>query len=174
METYRRDYEREHLLRQPDNMYRDAISAQRETIHADPLYLNEKEYKAYGVVARQEFPPSAVPVATATSATALGSYTKDPYYAYHYGASSGDPYNPNLRRQEVPSGSYPVGRTYPIEMAHLRRTESDQVEGLYSTYAADAPPPYNRTQHYQGTQPEAGTVPVSSRYSFACLSLPPQ
>ncbi|XP_059437208.1 uncharacterized protein LOC132170299 [Corylus avellana] len=173
METYQRDYEREHLLRQPDHMYRDAISAHRETIHADPLYLNEKEYQTYGLVARQEFPPSAVPVATATSATALGSYTKDPYYAYHYGASSGDPYNPNLR-QEVPSGSYPVGRTYPIEMAHLRRTERDQAEGLYSTYAANAPPPYNRTQHYQGTQPEAGTVPVSSRYSFACLSLPPQ
>lgn len=174
LETYQRDYEREHLLRQPDHMYRDAISAQRETIpqresiRTDPLYLNEKEYQAYGLVARQEL-PSAVPVATA-----LGSYTKDPYYAYHYGASSGDPYNSNLRRQEVPSGSYPFGGTYPNEIAHLRQTESDQVEGLYSTYAADAPPRYNRTQHYQGTQPEAGTVPVSSRYSFACLSLPPR
>ncbi|GLT65532.1 hypothetical protein SLA2020_379610 [Shorea laevis] len=140
LETYQRDYEREHLLRQPDHMYRDAISAQRETIpqresiRADPLYLNEKEYQAYGLVARQEL-PSAVPVATA-----LGSYTKDPYYAYHYGASSGDPYNSNLRRQEVPSGSYPFGGTYPNEIAHLRQTESDQVEGLYSTYAADAPP----------------------------------
>jgi len=173
LETYQRDYEREHLLRQPDHMYRDAVSAHRETIRADPLYLNEREYQAYGLVGRHEL-PSSVPVATAASATALGSYTNDPYYAYHYGASSVDPYDPNLRRQEVPSGSYPVGGAYSTEIAHLRHTESDQVEGLYSTYAADAPPPYNRTQHYQGTRPEAGNVPVSSRYSFACLSFPPQ
>jgi len=175
LETYQRDYEREHLLRQPDHMYRDAVSAHRETIRADPLYLNEREYQAYGLVGRHEL-PSSVPVATAASATstALGSYTNDPYYAYHYGASSLDPYDPNLRTQEDPSGSYPVGRTYPTEIAHLRHTESDQVEGLYSTYAADAPRTYNRTQHYQGTLPEAGSVPVSSRYSFACLSFPPQ
>jgi hypothetical protein len=186
LETYQRDYEREHLLRhpdhmyrdehllrQPDHMYRDVVSVHRETIRADPLYLNEGEYQAYGLVGRHEL-PSSVPVATAASATALGSYTNDPYYAYHYGASSVDPYDPNLRRQEVPSGSYPVGGAYSTEIAHLRHTESDQVEGLYSTYAADAPPPYNRTQHYQGTRPEAGNVPVSSRYSFACLSFPPQ
>jgi hypothetical protein len=116
LETYRGVYEREHLLRhpdhmyrdehllrQPDHMYRDVVSAHRETIRADPLYLNEREYQAYGLVGRHEL-PSSVPVATAASATstALGSYTNDPYYAYHYGASSLDPYDPNLRTQDVP------------------------------------------------------------------------
>ena len=74
---------REHLPRQPDYLYRDAIPAQRETLSIDPLYINEKEYQAYGLGARQELPP-AVPVATVTSATALGSYANDPYYAYRH------------------------------------------------------------------------------------------
>ena len=83
LEMYQKEYEREHLPRQPDYLYRDAIPAQRETLSIDPLYINEKEYQAYGLGARQELRP-AVPVATVTSATALGSYANDPYYAYRH------------------------------------------------------------------------------------------
>lgn len=163
-ETYQKDYEREHLLRQPDHIYRDAVPAHRETLYSDHLYFNEKDYQNYGLGARREL-PTAAPVTSAT--TALGSYTSDPYYAYRYGASSGDPYLPPVRREEVPSSSYSVGGTYPVETAHLRRIETDQLDRLYATYAADALPRYNQTQHHQGAQPEAASVPVSSRYSFA-------
>jgi hypothetical protein len=164
LETYQKDYEREHLLRQPDHIYRDAVPAHRETLYSDHLYFNEKDYQNYGLGARREL-PTAAPVTSAT--TALGSYTSDPYYAYRYGASSGDPYLPPVRREEVPSSSYSVGGTYPVETAHLRRIETDQLDRLYATYAADALPRYNQTQHHQGAQPEAASVPVSSRYSFA-------
>lgn len=167
LEMYQKEYEREHLPRQPDYLYRDAIPAQRETLSIDPLYINEKEYQAYGLVARRELPP-AVPVATVTSATALGSYANDPYYAYRYGALSGDPYLPSVRREEVPASSYSVGGTFPAETAHLRRIETDQgADRLYSTYAADALLRYNQTENRQVAQPEAVSVPVSSRYSFA-------
>ena len=112
--------------------------------------------------------PPAVPVATVTSATALGSYANDPYYAYRYGALSRDPYLPSARREEVPSSSYSVGGTFPGETAHLRRIETDQgADRLYSTYAADALLRYNQTENRQAAQPEAVSVPVSSRYSFA-------
>ncbi|XP_050277823.1 uncharacterized protein LOC126719297 [Quercus robur] len=167
LEMYQKEYEREHLPRQPDYLYRDAIPAQRETLSIDPLYINEKEYQAYGLGARRELPPT-VPVATVTSATALGSYANDPYYAYRYGALSGDPYLPSVRREEVPSRSYSVGGTFPGETAHLRRIETDQgADRLYSTYAADALLRYNQTENRQVAQPEAVSVPVSSRYSFA-------
>ena len=63
LEMYQKEYEREHLPRQPDYLYRDAIPAQRETPSIDPLYINEKEYQVYGLGARRELPP-AVPVAT--------------------------------------------------------------------------------------------------------------
>ncbi|KAL4637286.1 hypothetical protein ACB092_03G066900 [Castanea dentata] len=167
LEMYQKEYEREHLPRQPDYLYRDAIPAQRETLSIDPLYINEKEYQAYGLGARRELPPT-VPVATVTSATALGSYANDPYYAYRYGALSGDPYLPSVRREEVPSSSYSVGGTFLGETAHLRRIETDQgADRLYSTYAADALLRYNQTENRQVAQPEAVSVPVSSRYSFA-------
>ena len=55
----------------------------KQGLSIDPLYINEKEYQAYGLGARQELPP-AVPVAIVTSATALGSYANDPYYAYRH------------------------------------------------------------------------------------------
>ncbi|GMY21317.1 b2 protein [Fagus crenata] len=119
---------RQHLLRQPDHIYRDTIPVQRETLYSDHLYFNEKDYQTYGLGARRELPTEA-PVATVTSATAaLGSYTSDPYYAYRYGASSRDPYLPPVRREEVPSSSYSVGGTYPVETAHLRGIETDQLE----------------------------------------------
>ena len=56
-----------------------------------------------------------------SATTVLGSYTSDPYYAYHYGASSGDPYLPPVRREEVPSSSYSVGGMYPVETDQLDR-----------------------------------------------------
>ncbi|KAF5453938.1 hypothetical protein F2P56_023647 [Juglans regia] len=166
-ETYQMDHERVHL-RQPDHM--ETVPAQRETVRADPLYMNEKEYQAYGLGARREMPTS-VPVATVTSATALGFYKEDPYNAYRYGTSSVEPYLPPLRREEAPSGSYSIGGMHPLETAHLRRTENDRVGSLYSAYdAAAALQHNNQTQHYQAAQPEAAPGPVSSRYSFAGLS----
>ncbi|KAK7850103.1 hypothetical protein CFP56_001654 [Quercus suber] len=120
--------------------------------------LMRKGYQAYGLGARRELPP-AVPVATVTSATTLGSYANDLYYAYRYGALSGDPYLPSVRREEVPSGSYSVGGTFPGATAHL-----------LSTYVADALLRYNQTQNRQVAQLEAVSVPVSSRYSFAVVT----
>ncbi|KAL5566192.1 hypothetical protein UlMin_029356 [Ulmus minor] len=43
VETYRRDYEREQLLRHPNLVLRDTILAYRETIHPEPLYLNDRK-----------------------------------------------------------------------------------------------------------------------------------
>ncbi|KAG2695378.1 hypothetical protein I3760_07G011000 [Carya illinoinensis] len=167
IETYQMDYERVHLLRQPDHLYMEAVPAQRETVRADPLYINEKEYQAYGLGTRREMPTS-VPVATA--ATALSFYKEDPYNAYHYGTSSVEPYLPPLRREEAPSASYSIGGTHPLETAHLHATENDRVGSLYSAYDAAALQPSNQTQHYEAAQPEAAPGPVSSRYSFAGLS----
>ncbi|KAB1202358.1 B2 protein [Morella rubra] len=153
LETYQRDYGKEHLLRQPGHIYMGTFSAQRETVPADPLYL--KEYQSYGLGGRYEL-PSTVRTATATSATALVSYLKDPYYASNYGASSVEPYVPTLRREEAPSGSYSVGGTHSIETAHLARTENYQGGSLYSTIAANAF--YNQTQRYQAVQPEGAPI----------------
>ncbi|KAL5566195.1 hypothetical protein UlMin_029359, partial [Ulmus minor] len=56
VETYRRDYEREQLLRHPNVVLRDTIPAYRETIHPEPLYLNDREYQPYNLQARRELP----------------------------------------------------------------------------------------------------------------------
>ncbi|KAK9919704.1 hypothetical protein M0R45_028285 [Rubus argutus] len=56
VEVHHRDYERDHLVRQPNLIYREAAPAHRETAPSDPLYLNEKEYPAYTVGARHALP----------------------------------------------------------------------------------------------------------------------
>uniref|UniRef100_A0A2K2ABB9 DCD domain-containing protein n=1 Tax=Populus trichocarpa TaxID=3694 RepID=A0A2K2ABB9_POPTR len=41
LDPYQRDQEREHLLRQPDPIYRDTVPLQREAVLVVPLYLNQ-------------------------------------------------------------------------------------------------------------------------------------
>ncbi|KAK9293245.1 hypothetical protein L1049_021236 [Liquidambar formosana] len=169
LEPYQRDREREYLLRHPVPIYGDTPPSQIESVRRDPILLNEKEYRTYGLGVRQEL-QSPIPPATASTASALDSYPKDSYYAYNYSASSADPYPRSLRREEASSGSYSLGgrrETYLSESDHLRRRETDQVERLYSTYASNALSDYNQRDNYQGTRPEPALPPVSSRYSFA-------
>ncbi|KAF7824772.1 B2 protein [Senna tora] len=145
MDPYDRDYERDHLHRL-EPIYRDTVPAHRETLRADPPpYINE----AYRHGARHE-------------------YANDPYHhAHHYGASSSrDSYMAPLSREEIPSSSYLVSGRTSIGTERLRRAEAAE-DRLYSTYAADALSDYNRSQHYNGVHPEATSLPVSSRYSFA-------
>ncbi|KAL0005773.1 hypothetical protein SO802_013334 [Lithocarpus litseifolius] len=98
----------------------------------------------------------------------FGVIVSDSIFSMHNIPIVWDPYLPPVRREEVPSGSYSVGGMFPGETAHLRRIETDQgADRLYSTYAADALPRYNQTENRQVAQPEAISVPVSFRYSFA-------
>lgn len=160
LDPYQTDYEREHLQRHL--IYREAVPARRETLHADPFYMDDKEHQVYSLGARREL-PSAAPV-TAMSATTLDSYAKDPYYTYYHSGSSVAP----LRREEDPSSYYTInGRrdTYSIESVDpMRRIETAPVDRLYSKYDFD-PLPGDR-QMYQAARPEPVPMPVSSRYSF--------
>ena len=171
LETHRRDYEREQLLRHPNLVLRDP--AHRETVRADPLYLSEREYLAYGLGGRRELPPS-VP------APGLDPYAKDPHYAYYYSGSSVDPYLPPQRRDEippvdpylppyrredVPSASYSVGgrrEPYVIDgVDPVRRRDIEHLDRLYSTYPSDSLSGYSQAYH---TRHEAAALPAASRY----------
>lgn len=159
LDSYYRDYEREHLPRHQNVIHRDVVPGQRETLHADTIYRDNKEYLAYNLADR----PSAAR-ATATSAIALDVYSKDPYYGY-YQSNSSMAYQ---RRGEVPSSYYTShGRreTYPLESDHSQRRGADQLDGLYSSYDVD--PLYGDRRRYQAANPEPIPMPVSSRYSFA-------
>uniref|UniRef100_A0A5B6Z6W4 DCD domain-containing protein n=1 Tax=Davidia involucrata TaxID=16924 RepID=A0A5B6Z6W4_DAVIN len=181
LEPYPTVHLREHLLSHPATIYMDTVPPQGEITHHDPLLLNEKEYRTYGLGAKWEL-QHPIPTAT-TAASTLDSYAKYPYYTSHYGASSADPYPPTLRREEIPSGSYSLGgsretyltetghsqrrETYLTETDHLGRRENDDMGRLYSIYASSALSDYNQIHKYQGTRPEPSLAPVSSRYSFA-------
>lgn len=146
-DPYKRDYERDHLHRR-DSIYRDNVSARAENSRADPPYLDDTKYLDYHQGTRHE-------------------YKDDPYHqVYHYGASSRDSYMTSRSRDEIPSSSYLAGRRTLIGAENLRRSEADR-DRVYSVYAADALSDYNRSRHYKGAEPDAGSLPVSSRYSFA-------
>ncbi|KAG6750567.1 hypothetical protein POTOM_045064 [Populus tomentosa] len=169
LDPYSRDQEREHLLRQPYPIYRDMVPLQSEAVVADPFYLNQ----AYNPGGTRELLPAATSITATTSGSALPAldpYTRDPYYTYHYGASSADAYLPPPRRDEVFSGSYYADgprETCLFEADHLRRRETDQVDRLYSTNAANASSNYNQELQYHGARLETALPPVSSWYSFA-------
>ncbi|CAK7340832.1 unnamed protein product [Dovyalis caffra] len=168
LDPYQRGQEREHLLRQPDPIYRDTVPLQREAVLADPLYLNQ----AYNPGGRRELLPATTITATASGSalTALDRYTRDSYYTNHYGASSADAYLPPPRRDEVSSGSYYVdGRreTYLFDADPLHRRETVQEDRLHSLYPANALSNYNQVLQYHGAKPETAPPPVSSLYSFA-------
>lgn len=132
VDVHHRDYERDHLVRQPNLIYREAAPAHRETAPSDPLYLNEKEYPAYTVGARHALP-------SVTSATTVDLYARDPY-SYCYGASSLDQYVAPWRREDVPSGSYFTGgrrESYLVDNDPMQRRAPDRSErSLYSAHAA--------------------------------------
>ncbi|KAH7529489.1 hypothetical protein FEM48_Zijuj05G0189400 [Ziziphus jujuba var. spinosa] len=162
LDPYQRDYERKHLRRHQNLIYREAVPDQRETLHADPFYMDDKEYQVYSLGARHEL-PSAAPI-TATSTTNMDSFAKDPYYSYYHSGSSVAP----LRREGAPSSYYTIngsGDTYLIESADpFRRRETDPVDRLYLKYDVD--PLRGDRQIYQAAKPEPVPMPVSSRYSF--------
>ncbi|KAF9670021.1 hypothetical protein SADUNF_Sadunf13G0025100 [Salix dunnii] len=173
LDPYSRDQEREHLLRQPYPIYRDMEPLQREAVPVDPFYLNQ----AYNPGGIRELQPATTPITSTTSGSALPAldpYTRDPYYTYHYSASSADAYLPPPRRDEAYSGSYYVDgprETSLFEADHLRRRETDRVDRLYSMNASDASSNYNRLLQYHGAKPETAPQSVSSRYSFAGPSI---
>ncbi|PON73987.1 Development/cell death domain containing protein [Parasponia andersonii] len=164
LETYRRDYEREHLLRHPNLVLRDTVPAHRETVHADPLYLSEREYPAYSHGARRELPPP-VP------ATGLDPYAKDPYYSYYFSGSSVDPYLPPPRREDIPSGSYVVGGRRESHMVDgadpLRRRELERLDRLYATtYPSDSLSGYSHTYQTRHEAAASSRYPAGSSYSY--------
>lgn len=138
LEPYKRDHGREHL-HQLDSIYRDDVPSQShvERLRTDPLYLNEREYDAYGHRVRDD---------------------------YRYGASLRDPYSQPSYRYEFSSSSSVDGRTMSRDDdLHRRETIQDRP---YSTYAAGALPEYNQMRHYDRAQPVSMPAPVSSRYAF--------
>lgn len=151
LDPYYRDYERGHLPRHQNVNHREVVPAQIETLHADTIYRDNKEYLAYNLADR----PSAI---------ALDAYSKDPYYGYYQSNSS----MASQRRGEVSSSYYTThGRreTYPLESDHSQRRGADQLDGLYSSYDVD--PLHGDRRRYQAANPEPIPMPVSSRYSFA-------
>ncbi|MED6109254.1 hypothetical protein PIB30_031693 [Stylosanthes scabra] len=148
---YKRDYEREHVHRDP--IYIENVPARFESHHADPRHLNESEHLPY-------------------YRRAISDRKEDPHYAYEYGASPRDPYLPPLGREDVPSSSYAVGGRSLIGTGTDNLQRRDTVNDRhYSTYsAADALSEYDRMQQYRRENLESISGPVSSRYSFAGTS----
>ncbi|PON85557.1 Development/cell death domain containing protein [Trema orientale] len=164
LETYRRDYEREHLLGHPNLILRDSVPADRETAHAEPLYLSEREYPAYSHGARRELPPP-VP------ATGLDPYAEDPYYSYYFSGSSVDPYLPPHRREDIRSGTYVVGGRRESHMVDgadpLRRRELERLDRLYATtYPSDSLSGYSHTYQTRHEAAASSRYPAGSSYSY--------
>ncbi|XP_041020815.1 uncharacterized protein LOC121262409 [Juglans microcarpa x Juglans regia] len=143
----------EHLLRQPDHLHINAVSTQRETIHADSLYLNEREYHAYGLGANVKHNPL---------------YLLQLQHQLLLQA--------HIQRIHTMVISMVLHQVLIllVERTQLRvpiYAEQKLIDWVvYSTYAADALLHKDKTHHYQAARPEAVPVPVSSRYSFAGLS----
>ncbi|CAN6724748.1 unnamed protein product [Malus baccata var. baccata] len=150
VESHHREYEGEHLLRQTNFIYRDAVPAHRENVHSDRLYLNDP----LTLGARHELPPALNDPLTlgarhelppATSATAVDAYAREPYYRSYHGSSLSDPYLAPYRRDDVLSGSYSVGgrrENYLIEAVPVQRRETSY--GPRDRYLIETDPVYRR------------------------------
>ncbi|KAF8394495.1 hypothetical protein HHK36_020704 [Tetracentron sinense] len=175
LDPYQKDHGMEQLLRYTA----PTASMQNEAIRNDPLFLSEKEYRAYGLGIGRDLPTSAPP-ATAPIASTL-VYPRDPYYPHQYGTPSLDSSSLLPRGEAASSKSYPhvtrreayvTDSHYPARGAteHSQRTEPEESERLYSVYASNALSDYNQ-RHHLGGRPELTSAPVSSRYSFGGPSL---
>ncbi|WCJ43239.1 DCD (Development and Cell Death) domain protein [Euphorbia peplus] len=165
LDPYRRDVERERLLRHP-SPYNERVPLRREVVLADPLYSTQREPQSYNYSGRSIL-QSAAPSASAF--TAMDPYARDPYYSYPpLSTASGNAYVLPIRRQEGFPGSYHVeGRrnVYAAAADPPPRREIEDMNKLYLKYSVDLPADYN--QAYQAPKTEAVLPPVSSRYSFA-------
>ncbi|KAL2337261.1 hypothetical protein Fmac_011707 [Flemingia macrophylla] len=91
---------------------------------------------------------------------------RDPYHAYHRGASPRDAYSTPLSREEISPNSYLVGERPFVSMDNMPRREVVQHR-RYSIHSADDDLfGYNRKRPYHGDDLEA-RAPVSSHYTFA-------
>ncbi|KAJ8547465.1 hypothetical protein K7X08_011051 [Anisodus acutangulus] len=93
---YESEQGREHLRRSPTSVSSDAALARKETVHAEPLYPSEREYRTYGLKARSEIPVTVAPAVesktTGISATptdyGLLNHVKDTYDPYDESTAS--------------------------------------------------------------------------------------
>ncbi|XP_028798655.1 uncharacterized protein LOC114754081 [Neltuma alba] len=136
LEPHERETEHLHQL---GSIYREDVPSQShvERLLTDPLYLNKREYQAYG-------------------------HGVDDY---RYGSSRRDPYSQPSYRDDEFSLSSLVGGRILSRAGNLPRRETFQ-DSLYSTYAAEALPEYSQARHYHRAQPVSMHAPVSSRYAF--------
>ncbi|XP_060179164.1 uncharacterized protein LOC132609288 [Lycium barbarum] len=91
LDHYESEQGREHLRRTPTSVGSDAALARKETLHTEPLYPSEREYRTYGLKARSEI-PAVESSATGISATptnhGLLNHVKDTYDPYDESTAS--------------------------------------------------------------------------------------
>ncbi|MCD9643166.1 hypothetical protein HAX54_030385 [Datura stramonium] len=96
LDHYESEQGREHLRRNPTGVSSDAALARKETVHTEPLFPSEREYRTYGLKARSEMPATVAPAvessATGISATptnhGLLNHVKDAYNPYDESTAS--------------------------------------------------------------------------------------
>ncbi|KAJ8543333.1 hypothetical protein K7X08_005856 [Anisodus acutangulus] len=96
LDHYESEQGREHLQRSPNSVSSDVALARKETVHAEPLYPSEREYRTYGLKARSEIPVTVAPAVesrtTEISATptnhGLLNHVKDTFDPYDESTAS--------------------------------------------------------------------------------------
>ncbi|KAA8549215.1 hypothetical protein F0562_000899 [Nyssa sinensis] len=174
LDPYSNDRESERLPMKHASINGDAALMRNESIRPDPLFLSEKEYRAYGLKVQRELPTSMT--STMETTTAFDKYPRDPYYPYDDDtASLVDRYLSLPTMVAAPSESYSLGaretyinnsnRTECNTTNYSERVVPDQ-QRLYPTHASRALSDNNQKYHHLGGEPEFTSTPISSRYSF--------
>ncbi|XP_043720860.1 uncharacterized protein LOC122668340 [Telopea speciosissima] len=168
VDLYQKDHEREKLPRHVDPQHRETASREAGQVHRDPLFLSEKDYRAYGL--GQKLPSFIPHAAVAYNASRVDTYAKDPYYPHHYGSTSSDAY-PLVPRGEARRDTFPTKSDYQERgSTDFSRSLADDVGGSYSRYAFNGLSDYNEKHHHLGGR-DLASASVSSRYSFDGPSL---
>ncbi|PHT86246.1 hypothetical protein T459_08352 [Capsicum annuum] len=96
LDQYEFEQGREHLRRNPTSVGDDMALAQKETVHTDPLFPSEREYRTFGLKARSEIPATIAPAvegsatgtSTAPSNHGFLNHVKDTYNPYDESTTS--------------------------------------------------------------------------------------
>ncbi|KAJ4978354.1 hypothetical protein NE237_009134 [Protea cynaroides] len=172
-DLYQKDREREQLPRHAGSRHRETASTETDQVRRDPLFLSEKDYRAFGL--GQEQPSLNPHAAVANGASTINTYAKDPYYPHRYDSST-DAYPMVPRREASSLEPYPlVPRSEPFltksdyqerGSTDFSRSGAGEVGGPYPRYAFDALSDYNKKHDHLEGRHELASASVSSRYSF--------
>ncbi|XP_042507959.1 uncharacterized protein LOC122084031 [Macadamia integrifolia] len=161
IDMYKKNHEREQLPQHVSPRHQEIASRETDQVRHDPLFLSEKDYRAYGL--GQKSPLFIPQAAVANSASRVDTYAKDPYYPHHYGSTSSGTY-PSVPRGEARRDTCLTKSDYQ-ERGSTDFSGSAAVElGGYSRFASNGLSEYNERHQLASTS-------VSSRYSFDGPSL---